>query len=55
MESIELNVDSRNQIAIKLYESAGFQEVFRKRFWIPRADRMFSTGSTHEFIDRSDF
>lgn len=54
-ESIGLNVDFRNLIAIKLYESAGFREVFRKCFWISRDEGMFSTGSTHEFIDRSDF
>lgn len=48
-QSAGLNVDARNHFAVKLYESAGFREVFRRRLWIFRDKRLFSTGSTHGF------
>jgi ribosomal protein S18 acetylase RimI-like enzyme len=54
-DSVELNVDLRNRFAIKLYESAGFRELFRRRFWISRDERLFSTGSTHESSDPVNF
>jgi len=35
-DAIGLNVDLRNHFAIKLYEAAGFREVFRACVWISR-------------------
>jgi ribosomal protein S18 acetylase RimI-like enzyme len=54
-DAIELNVDIRNRAAIMLYETSGFQELFRKRLWISGNPELFSTGSTHPASDAPVF